>query len=180
MICIKSLTINQAMIQLADLEKNYKQRLHNLTSDSIATSSYVLELSGERYDCSEVFQFQKELDSLIELSTKITNLKTSISKANNETTLKVDNEERSLQECLNFLKISREQVKILENVVRFNKASKTRKVDAAGTTPYYKVVELNFDKEKIENFIQNLNSKILKLELAVNEANNNTLITIDL
>lgn len=175
---MKSLTINQAMIKLADMEKTYKTKIRNLTSDSSATTSYILELNGDKHECSEVFDFDKEFSLVIELSDEINKLKTSISKANNNTILCIDEEELSIQECLNFLKSAREQLNYFENMLNYTKASKTRRVDAAGTSPYYKVTELTFNKEYMEKFVEDLNSKILKFELAVNEANNKTVITV--
>lgn len=173
-----SLTINQAIIKLADLEKTYKDKLKNLTSDESATKSYILELNGDRFDCSEVVNFDEEFKLVLELSNEINKLKTCISKANNNTVLYIDGEELSIQECLNILKTSREQLKYLEYMLRYTNASKNRKVDAAGTQPYYKVTELNFDKQEMDSFVNSLKSKILKYELAVNDINNKTVINI--
>ena len=67
----------------------------------------------------------------------------------------------------------------MEELLQNVKVSKERKVDAAATSVYYKVTELNFDREEMEKLIQDLNREVIELEVAINKANNETYIDID-
>ena len=67
----------------------------------------------------------------------------------------------------------------LEELLQNVKVSKERKVDAAATSVYYKVTELNFDREEMEKLIQDLNREVIELEVAINKANNETYIEIE-
>lgn len=63
-------------------------------------------------------------------------------------------------------------------IIDQSKSSKQRKVDAAATSVYYKVTEANFDKSEMKTLLENTNEEILELELAINKANNETVITL--
>lgn len=43
---------------------------------------------------------------------------------------------------------------------------------------YYNVCEPNFDKIKMQVFLDNIDKELLELELAINKANNENVITI--
>ena len=79
---------------------------------------------------------------------------------------------------LNKVKLKRELAFELENLLQTVKVSKERKVDAAATSVYYKVTELNFDRKEMEQLVENLNKEVLELEIAINKANNETFIEI--
>ena len=172
------LTISQAMIKLAEIEKMYKTKLGEIASSSSTTVSYILEADGTRHDCAEKFDFYKEKDAIMELSKQIELIRNEISKANNSTFVEVDGEKYTIQECLNKLKLYRGEMSVFQSILLYSRASKTRKVDAAGTPAYYKVTELTFDKEELQEYVDTLHETILKFELAVNEVNNNTVITV--
>ena len=67
----------------------------------------------------------------------------------------------------------------LENLLQEVKVSKERKVDAAATSVYYKVTELNFNRKNMEKMVADLNEEVLQMEVAINKANNETYIEIN-
>ena len=79
---------------------------------------------------------------------------------------------------LNKVKLKRELAFELEYLLQNVKVSRERKVDAAATSVYYKVTELNFDRQEMEILVKDLNKEILELEIAINKANNETFIEI--
>lgn len=175
---MEQITLSQAIIKVAELEKIYRTKLYRLSEDSNSTTTYILESDGQRYDCNDPFEFKKEFDLTMELSQKIEFIRTEIARANNTTNIEVLGTTLTIQGVLNKLKILREQSCIIDNILASARASKQRKVDAAATSVYYKVTELNFDKKELEQLLENMNNDILTLELAVNKANNETVITI--
>lgn len=175
---MKNLTISQAMIKLAEVEKAYKAKLSEIMKSSSATVSYILEADGSIHYCGDRYDFDKEQGILMELSREMESLKNEISKANNSTFVEVNGKRYTIQECLNKLRICRKEISVFDSILLYNKPSKTRKVDAAGTSAYYLVTELTYNKENLQEFVNELNQTILDFELAVNEANNNTVITI--
>lgn len=173
------LTINQAMIKVAEIERNYRYKSPNIINRKKACITYILEADGTRFDCDEKFDFNKELYELISLSNNIEKIKTAISHANNTTEIQVLGEITTIQGALNKVKLKRELAFELEALLQNVKVSKERKVDAAATSVYYKVTELNFGREDMEKLIDNLNREVIQLEVAINKANNETYIDID-
>ena len=102
----------------------------------------------------------------------ISQIKTKISKANNENYIETKNGKLSLQGALNKIKYLRDQVENFEEILEQVKPSKERKVDAAATSVYYKVREPNFDKKELKKYLEDKNEEILELEIALNKANN--------
>ena len=176
---MEKLSINQGMIKVAELERNYRYKSPYVINRKKASITYILEADGGRFDCDEKFDFEKELNELISLSKEIEKIKTAISYANNNTEIEVLGEKTSIQGALNKVKLKRELVFELESLLQNVKVSKERKVDAAATSVYYKVTELNFDRQSMEKLVSDLNEEVLQLEVAINKANNETYITID-
>ncbi|MBN9647466.1 hypothetical protein TPDSL_14330 [Terrisporobacter petrolearius] len=176
---MEKLTINQAMIKVAEIERNYRYKSPNIINRKKASITYILEADGTRFDCDEKFDFNKELYELISLSNNIEKIKTAIAHANNTTEIQVLGEITTIQGALNKVKLKRELAFELEALLQNVKVSKERKVDAAATSVYYKVTELNFGREDMEKLIDNLNREVIELEVAINKANNETYIDID-
>ena len=140
---------------------------------------YILEADGSRYDCNEVVDFNREFELIIELGEEIAQIKTKISKSNNENYIDTKNGKISLQGALNRIKYLRDQVNNFENILEGVKSSKERKVDAAATSVYYRVKEPNFNKKELKKYLEDRNEEILELEISLNKANNEILIDID-
>ena len=175
---MEKLTINQSMIKVAELERNYRYKSSDIINRKKASITYILESNGDRFDCDEKFDFKRELEDLMLLSEKIESIKTSIAYANNTTKIEVLGVKMSIQGALNKVKLKRELAFELENLLQTVKVSKERKVDAAATSVYYKVTELNFDRKEMEQLVENLNEEVLELEIAINKANNETFIEV--
>ena len=175
---MEKLTINQGMLKMAELERNYRYKSQNLLNKNNASITYILESNGNRFDCDEKFDFKKELDELVLLSEEIETLKTAIAYANNTTEIEVLGIKINIQGALNKVKLKRELAFELESLLRNIKVTRERKVDAAATSVYYKVTELNFDREEMENLVKNLNKEVLELEIAINKANNEVFLNI--
>ena len=176
---MEKLTINQGMIKVAELERNYRYKSPYIINRKKASITYILEADGGRFDCEEKFDFEKELNELISLSEEIEKIKTAISYANNTTVIEVLGEKTSIQGALNKVKLKRDLVFQLENLLQEVKVSKERKVDAAATSVYYKVTELNFNRKNMEKMVADLNEEVLQMEVAINKANNETYIEIN-
>ena len=144
-------TISQAMLKVSELERIYRDKMYKMMDLENIIQEYILESDGSRYDCNEVVDFNRE----------ISQIKTKISKANNENYIETKTGRLSLQGALNKIKYLRGQVNNFEHILENVKSSKERKVDAAATSVYYKVKEPNFNKK------------------ALNKANNEILIDID-
>ena len=86
---MEKLTINQCMLKVAELERNYRYKSPNVLNRKKASITYILESDGKRLDCDEKFDFKKELDELILLSEEIEKIKTAIAYANNTTQIEV-------------------------------------------------------------------------------------------
>ena len=96
---MKNLTISQAMIKLAEVEKAYKAKLSEIMKSSSATVSYILEADGSIHYCGDRYDFDKEQGILMELSREMESLKNEISKANNSTFVEVNGKRYTIQEC---------------------------------------------------------------------------------
>ena len=68
---MEKLTINQGMIKVAELERNYRYKSPYIINRKKASITYILEADGGRFDCDEKFDFEKELNELISLSEEI-------------------------------------------------------------------------------------------------------------
>lgn len=172
------LTLSQAIIKVAELEKIYRTKLHQVSDVQSTTVSYILEADGQKYQCNDEFDFEEEFKETLDLANNIEKLRTEIAKLNNITKIDIEGKNLTIQGGLNRLKKLREQIDIIEMIIDQSKSSKQRKVDAAATSVYYKVTEANFDKAEMKTLLENTNEEILELELAINKANNETVITL--
>ena len=172
------LTIQQAMLKRAELTKTLRNKEVNLKSTKFSTIEYNLEADGTRHNCYDIENFDEEFEIAMNLTEEIHSINRAIAKANSETFIELNNEKYSIQECLSKIDEYRTKVDLIQGVLRYSKETKTRKVDAAGTAPYYKVVEYNYDKAQMQNKLEALNNSILDLELVISKANNSTYIAI--
>ncbi|MDY4576296.1 MAG: hypothetical protein SPD90_14690 [Intestinibacter sp.] len=173
------ITISQAMLKVSELDRIYRDKMYTMMKAENLIQEYILESDGSRFDCNEVVDFNREFELIIELGEEISQIKTKISKANNENYIETKNGKLSLQGALNKIKYLRDQVENFEEILEQVKPSKERKVDAAATSVYYKVREPNFDKKELKKYLEDKNEEILELEIALNKANNEVLIDID-
>lgn len=172
-------TISQAMLKVSELDRIYRDKMYTMMKAENLIQEYILESDGSRFDCNEVVDFNREFELIIELGEEISQIKTKISKANNENYIETKNGKLSLQGALNKIKYLRDQVENFEEILDQVKSSKERKVDAAATSVYYKVREPNFNKKELKKYLEDKNEEILELEIALNKANNEVLIDID-
>ena len=175
---MEQLTVSQAIIKLSDLEKSYNQKMYLLQELENTTVRYILELDNQKHLCNEPFEFEKVFNDFLELSNKIHKIKTEISKSNNVVEIEVLGNKMTIQGALNKTRMLRTEKEMIDNIIQQSKASKIRKVDAAATSVYYNVCEPNFDKVKMQELLDSLDKELLELELAINKANNETVITI--
>lgn len=176
---MEKITISQAMLKVSELERIYREKMYTMMKLENVVQEYILEADGSRYDCNEVVDFNREFELIIELGEEIAQIKTNISKSNNENYIDTKNGKISLQGALNRIKYLRDQVNNFENILEGVKSSKERKVDAAATSVYYRVKEPNFNKKELKKYLEDRNEEILELEIALNKANNEILIDID-
>ena len=143
-------TISQAMLKVSELERIYRDKMYKMMDLENIIQEYILESDGSRHDCNEVVDFNREFELIIELGEEISQIKTKISKANNENYIETKTGRLSLQGALNKIKYLRGQVNNFEHILENVKSSKERKVDAAATSVYYKVKEPNFNKKDLK------------------------------
>lgn len=175
---MEQLTISQAIIKLSDLEKSYNQKMNLLQQLENTTIRYVLELDNQKHLCNEAFEFEKVFNDFLEISNKIHHIKTEISRFNSLVEIDVLGTKMTIQGALHKSRMLRIERDMIENIINQSKSSKVRRVDAAATSVYYNVCEPNFDKVKMQEFLDSIDEKLLRLELAINKANNENVITI--
>lgn len=175
---MENLTVSQAMIKVAELEKVYRNKLYTLSDIDNCTTTYILEADNQKHVCNEPFDFKGEFELIMSLSKEIDMLKTEIAKSNNTVCIDALGMSMTIQGALNKSRTMRNQKDTFENILNNAKASKSRKVDAAATSAYYKVIELNFDRIELQDLVDKMNDDLLELEFAINKANNETVITI--
>ena len=56
---MEKLTINQSMIKVAELERNYRYKSSDIINRKKASITYILESNGDRFDCDEKFDFKR-------------------------------------------------------------------------------------------------------------------------
>ena len=97
-------TISQAMLKVSELERIYRDKMYKMMDLENIIQEYILESDGSRYDCNEVVDFNREFELIIELGEEISQIKTKISKANNENYIETKTGRLSLQGALNKIK----------------------------------------------------------------------------
>ena len=175
---MENLTVSQAMIKVAELEKVYRNKLYTLSDIDNCTTTYILESDNQKHVCNEIFNFNGEFELVMDLSKEIDMLKTEIAKSNNTVCIDALGQSMTIQGALNKSRTMRNQKDTFETILNNAKASKSRKVDAAATSAYYKVTELNFDRKELQDLVDKMNDDLLELEFAINKANNEIVITI--
>ncbi|MGL5329587.1 MAG: hypothetical protein ACRDD7_09980 [Peptostreptococcaceae bacterium] len=175
---MENLTISQAMIKVSELEKAYNNKLFLLSDIDNCVVKYILEADDKKYICNEPFEFEKEFNLVLELSNKIHQIKTDIAKSNNTVSIDVLGTSMTIQGAINKSRMLRREKDVFEEIMNNAKSSKQRKVDAAATSVYYSVSEPNFDKKKLSELVEKIENDLLTLELAINKANNENVITI--
>lgn len=175
---MNNLTINQARSKCAELKKLYGIKLTNVKSVSYNTIIKNRELTGEEFTSHEIQDFDLEFESMISLSAEIEALDTAIAKANSTTILEINDEELTIKGCLNRLATYRDRVETIRIILNRSKESEERRVDASGTTPYYKITKANYNVSKMKELLESLNNDIITMELAIDKANNDTVINI--
>ena len=117
-------TISQAMLKVSELERIYRDKMYKMMDLENIIQEYILESDGSRYDCNEVVDFNREFELIIELGEEISQIKTKISKANNENYIETKTGRLSLQGALNKIKYLRGQVNNFEHILENVKSSK--------------------------------------------------------
>ena len=175
---MNNLTINQAMSKRAELKKLYDIKYSNVRSVSYNTVIKNKELTGEEFISHEIQDFDAEFESMISLSDEIDLLSNAISKANVEARVDIEGKDLTIQECLNKLATYRRRVDTIRVILDRSKESEERRVDASGTSPYYKITKANYDVVKMKELLDSLNNDIMTMELAIDKANNDTVINL--
>ncbi|MBQ8998989.1 MAG: hypothetical protein IJ086_09945 [Clostridium sp.] len=175
---MNNLTINQAMSKRAELKKLYDIKLSNVKSVSYNTIIKNKELTGEEFMSHEIQDFDSEFKSMISLSDEIDALSNAISKANSIAKVDIEGKDLTIQECLNKLAAYRSRVSTIRTILERSKESEERRVDASGTSPYYKITKANYNVAEMKELLESLNNDIMTMELAVDKANNDTVINV--
>ena len=175
---MSDLTINQARSKCAELKKLYNIKSVNVKSTLYNTIIKNTELDGKEFISHEIQNFDLEFESMISLSNEIEALDTAIAKANATTKMEINGEELTIKGCLNRLATYRDRVQTIRIILDKSKESEERRVDASGTTPYYKVTKANYNVVKMKELLESLNNDIMAMELAIDKINNDTVINI--
>ena len=175
---METLTVNQAMSKRAELKRLFEIKQMNVQSVSYNTIIKNKELDGTEFISHEVQDFEEEFNQMISLSDEIDMISTLIAKANSLTELEINGEIITVQNCLNRLSTYRKRANTIRMILRGSRESQERKVDASGTTPYYRITTANYDVVKMKESLEELEQDIMQMELAVDKANNDTVINI--
>ena len=124
-------TISQAMLKVSELERIYRDKMYKMMDLENIIQEYILESDGSRYDCNEVVDFNREFELIIELGEEISQIKTKISKANNENYIETktgenQNEKDEIIQKINDV-LSVLEYERLEEVLRYVKRKKNQK-----------------------------------------------------
>ncbi|MEG1285415.1 MAG: hypothetical protein RSD22_06750 [Romboutsia sp.] len=114
------------MIKLSELEKTYTSNIYELSLTSNTINTYILEANGDKHYCGDDFNFDKCFDNAISMSKDIEILKSKITHANNITKINIDNNEITIQNGINKLRVIREQYRRFEDMLKNSKVSKKR------------------------------------------------------
>lgn len=168
-------TIAELRLLIEDKESNYSSNLYKLQSG--ATITKIKELSGQEEILSKPFDFEKELKSLDDECKNIAYLKGLLANVNNQTPI---DDEDTIQTAIVKLQKKRELLNKVEYILNNTRESKKRKSDGSisSSSAYYEEVLLNFDEVKITEYRDTLRTELNALEVKIQNANNNTNVTI--
>ncbi|HCL4480122.1 TPA: hypothetical protein N2D99_002203 [Clostridium botulinum] len=169
------ISLNELRIKIADLEKEYNNKLYNLQGNAMLTK--IKELNGKEETLSVPFNFQSELTSTTEIAEQLSKFKGLLSKANNTTAI---DEIDTIQTAIAKLQEKRRLLDKIEYILSNMKEKTQRKVDGGygNTSAYYEVTTSNFDKQKLTCFRDVLRQEINTLDVKVQDINNVTKVEI--
>lgn len=169
-------TIAELRLLIDDMEANYVNNLRKLGYG--ATTTKIIELSGQEVVMSNPFSFEKELSALDKECTDISYLKGMLAKANNDT--QIDDID-TIQTAIVKLQKKRELLKKVDNILENTMESKRRKSDGgmSNSNAYYEEVSLNYDESELNDYKNRLRTELNALEVKIQNANNSTNITIE-
>lgn len=169
------ISLNELRIKIADLEKEYNNKLYNLQGNAMLTK--IKELNGKEETLSVPFNFQSELTSTTEIAEQLSKFKGLLSKANNTTAI---DEIDTIQTAIAKLQEKRRLLDKIEYILSNMKEKTQRKVDGGygNTSAYYEVTTFNLDKQKLTCFRDALRQEINTLDVKVQDVNNVTKVEI--
>lgn len=169
------MTLSKLRLIIDDLKKDYNTRLYNIQGG--ATISKVKELNGNEEILSPPFDFKTELSAIDETSKEVARLSGILAKANNTTPI---SESDTLQTALAKIQERRKLLDKIEYIISASKEAKIRKTDGGlgSNSAFYEITELNFNKNELIAFKDDLKNEINYLELKIQEANNSTNVEV--
>lgn len=172
---MEKITLSELRLRIDDLKKDYSNKLYALQGG--ATVSKIKELNGREEVLSTPFAFTTELKETEMVLNELTRLNGILAKTNNSTFI---DEEDTIQTAIVKLQEKRKLLEKVDYIISSAKERKQRKSDGgfSNSTAYYEVVSLNFNKDKLTAFRDNLKSELNALEVKVQEANNSTRVAV--
>lgn len=167
--------LSELRIKIADLEKEYNNKLYSLQGNAIVTT--IKELGGHEEVLSAPFDFDTELNTTLEIAETISRYKGLLSKTNNDTVI---DEVDTIQTAIVKLQEKRKLLDKIEYIISNMKEKTQRKADGGygSASAYYEVTTFNFDKPRLTCFRDTLKQEINTLEVKVQDANNATKVEI--
>lgn len=134
-----------------------------------------VEIDGKETILNDTLPFNDIYNSYIDSLTRLENLKNILTKTNCST--KISEHDITITEALNKINNYRKQLSLYEHLA-LKRPSKERRFDGSGSSSYYRVNELNYIPEIIEELKRVTNSQIDKLESLIAMTNTSTFVEI--
>ena len=169
----KEISLNQLRMLIDDTSNELHKKKNILSRNSLKTIHK--DASGHEEVMSLAFDFEKGLEEVKTLNSDLIRYKTTLQKANLETKI---NEEDTIATALVKLDLNRKLISTLDTLVS-KEETKHRRTDSSYSNSYYiEHIQLNFDKEALIEYREQLKCEINQLESQVDYANTNTTVII--
>lgn len=169
------ISLNELRLKINDIEEEIRSIQSNLDNNALKVT--IKELSGHQEVLTPEFNFDSELNTYVEKSELLARYKTAVAKANNTTFV---DEKLTIQGALNTLQEKRRVLNLLNRFTE-KRDQTSRQTDGgsyASGSAYYKLVELNYNKNEIIKMRDEIKSLINSLEVKVAEANNSVKVEV--
>lgn len=169
----KEISLNQLRMLIDDTGNELYKKKNILTRNSLKTIHK--DASGHEEVMSLEFDFEEGLEEVKRLNSDLIRYKTTLQKANLETKI---SDKDTIATALVKLDLNRKLISTLETLVSKEEV-KHRRTDSSYSNYYYiEHIQLNFDKNSLIEYKEQLKAEINLLESQVDYANTNTKVTI--
>lgn len=158
--------LNNIINLISDLESERSRLDYKINRNAVITEHMEIE-TQTKTSIKNIEDIDELIAKYMEITTKIEKLKNVLSIKN--TSIKIDNQ-RTIIEGINYIKSIRKIISIFDDLLS-NSENKVRRSDGNGISAYYEITRYNFNKDKIEDYRQDLIEDIQEIENNIAKAN---------